>query len=257
MMPEAPVRFSTMNCCLSESVSFAARMRASGSTEPPGGYGETNLTTLVGHSCADNGAATVKMASATKNRDRPRFVLERHIASPLELQHLARIGRRRDGEAKLFEDAARLRDLLGVGFGELAAPEPQAVFQPDAHVAAHHRAHRGDEHLVAPGAEHRPVIRVAEEAIGGALHVQHILRMRPDAAADAEHRLDAKRRLQQLAVEEMRRGVEMPDVVALDLEARVVVAAALEDVGNFLERVLEDTIIRGGEIGLLPVVLEL
>src|SRR5439155_1209196 len=132
MMPEAPVRFSTMNCCLSESVSFAARMRASGSTEPPGGYGETNLTTFVGHS----------------------------------------------------------------------------------------------------GAEHRPQVGIAEQPICGALHVQHVLRMRADAAADAEHRLDEKRRLQQLAVEEMRRGVQVADVVALDLEARVVVAAALEDIGD-------------------------
>jgi len=37
MMPEAPVRFSTMNCVFSESPTFAASRRASGSTEPPGG----------------------------------------------------------------------------------------------------------------------------------------------------------------------------------------------------------------------------
>src|SRR5438105_12828462 len=152
MMPEAPVRFSTMNCCLSDSVSFAARMRASGSTEPPGGYGETNLTTFVGHSCACSGRAS----SASKKK------LKRHIASSLELQHVARIVGRGDREAELFQNTARLLHLLGVGFCELAAPEPQAIFQTDAHVAAHHRAHRGDEHLVAPGAEHRPVIRVAE-----------------------------------------------------------------------------------------------
>ena len=83
---------------------------------------------------------------------------------------------------------------------------------------------RGDEHLVAAGAEHRPVVRVAEQAVGGALHVQHVLGMRADAAADAEHRLDEERRLDQPAVEEVRRGVEVADVVALDLEARVVVA---------------------------------
>src|SRR5438128_8770556 len=233
MMPEAPVRFSTMNCCLSASLSFAARMRASGSTEPPGGYGETNLTTLVGHSCACSGAATVKATSATKNRDRPRFVvLERHISSSLELQHVARIVGRGDRQAELFQNTARLLHLLGVGFCELAAPEPQAIFQTDAHVAAHHRAHRGDEHLVAPGAEHRPVIRVAEQAIGGALHVQHVLRMRPDAAADAEDGLDEQRWFKQATLKKMRRGIKMADVVALDLEAGVVVAAALEDVGD-------------------------
>ena len=77
-------------------------------------------------------------------------------------------------------------------------------------------------HLVAPRAEHRPVVGVAEQAIGGALHVHHVLGMRADAAADAEHRLDEERRLDQPAVEEVRRGVEVADVVALDLEARVV-----------------------------------
>src|SRR5216110_2518466 len=226
MMPEAPVRFSTMNCCLSDSPSFAARMRASGSTEPPGGYGETNLTTFVGHSCAWTGSA-----SSASNRN-----LKSDIPPPFEFEHVARIAGRRDGESQFLQDAPRLRHLLGVGFRELAAAEPQAVLQPDAHVAAHHRAHRGDEHLVAPGAEHRPQVGIAEQSIGGALHVQHVLRMRADAAADAEHRLDEERRLQQLAVEKMRRGVEVPDVVALDLEARVVVAAALQDVRNIFER---------------------
>src|SRR5258706_15331509 len=158
MMPEAPVRFSTMNCCFSDSPSFAARMRASGSTEPPGGYGETNLTTLVGHSCALTGRASSASSASRKK-------LKRHIASSLELQHLARIVRGGDGEAELFQHAARLVDLLGVRFGELAAPEPQAVLETNAHVAAHHRAHRRDEHLVAAGAEHRPVVPVAAQAI--------------------------------------------------------------------------------------------
>src|SRR2546423_15165405 len=99
MMPEAPVRFSTMNCCLSDSPSFAARMRASGSTEPPGGYGETNFTTLVGHSCA----CTANASSASSKK------LKRDIASSPELQHLARIGRRRDGESQRLQDPARLR----------------------------------------------------------------------------------------------------------------------------------------------------
>src|SRR2546430_3622341 len=62
--------------------------------------------------------------------------------------------------------------------------EPQAVLQADAHVAAHHRRHRGDEHLVAPGAEHRPQVGVAEKAVCGALHVHHVLVMR---ARSEEH----------------------------------------------------------------------
>src|SRR5436853_1090861 len=199
MTPEAPVRFSTMNCCFSDSPSFAAKMRASGSTEPPGGYGETNLTRRVGHSCAKAGNAKTRSASSLKS----------HIASSLQLEHLARLVRRGDGKTKLFQNASRLRHLLGVGFRELAAAEPQAVFQPDAHVAAHHGAHRSDEHLVASSAEHRPVIRVAEKAIGGALHVEHILGMRADAAADAEYRLDEERRLEQAPLADGRPDVDM------------------------------------------------
>src|SRR5258708_7662900 len=250
MMPEAPVRFSTMNCCLSESVSFAAISRASGSTEPPGGYGDTNLTGLVGQSCEKTGNERNTGRRKTKN-------LEADISSPLQFQHLARFVRRRDRESQLFQDAPRLAHLLGVRFRELAAAHPQAVLQPDAHVAAHHRRHRGDEHLVAAGAEHRPAVGVAEQAVGGALHVQHGLRVRPDAAADAEHRLDEKRRLHQAPLEKMRRGIEMADVVALDLEARFILRAGLQDEGNVLEAVLENSVIRTREIRPLPGVLEL
>src|SRR5712671_2808139 len=197
MMPEAPVRFSTMNCVLSESVSLAANRRASGSTEPPGGYGETNLTGLSGQFWERAGNANTNERPRTKN-------LEAHISSSLQLQHLARLARGRDGKPQLLDQAARLRDLLGIRFRELAAAHPQAVLQAHAHVAAHHRAHRGDEHLVASRAQHRPVVRVAEQTIGGALHVHHVLGMRADAAADAEHGLDEKRWLQQAPLEEMR-----------------------------------------------------
>src|SRR5256885_8388019 len=114
MTPEAPVRFSTMNCCFSDSLSLAAKMRASGSTEPPGGYGETNLTRRVGHSCARAGKEKTRSASSLKS----------HIASSLQLQHVARLVRRSDGEAELFQDPPCLRHLLGVGFRELAAAEP-------------------------------------------------------------------------------------------------------------------------------------
>src|SRR2546430_8971059 len=101
MMPEAPVRFSTMNCCLSDSPSFAERMRASGSTEPPGGYGETNLTSRAGQSCAKAGNERSSRKSSLKG----------HIPRSFQLQHAARVVRRRHGEAELLEDPPRLRDL--------------------------------------------------------------------------------------------------------------------------------------------------
>jgi len=81
--------------------------------------------------------------------------------------------------------------------------------------------------------------------------------MRPDTAADAEHRLDEERRLHQPPLEKMRRGVKVADVVALDLEARVIVGARLQDVRDVPERILEDALVGSREVGLLPVVLEL
>src|SRR5689334_25298386 len=81
--------------------------------------------------------------------------------------------------------------------------------------------------------------------------------MRSDAAADAEHRLNEQRRLHQPALEKMRGGVQMADVVTLDLEARVVPAARLQDIGYILERVLEDALIAAREVRLLPLVLPL
>src|SRR5688500_2815831 len=174
MMPEAPVRFSTMNWAFSDSPIFAANMRASGSTEPPGGYGDTNLTGLLGQSW-----------ERAIPEERPRMMivknLESHISSSFELEHLARVVRRRHRQPQFFQHALRLRHLLGVRFRELAAPEPQAVLEPDAHVSAHHRRLRRDRHLVAPRAEHRPVVGVAEQAVGGALHVNHVLGVRADA----------------------------------------------------------------------------
>src|SRR6266851_3984995 len=43
-------------------------------------------------------------------------------------------------------------------------------------------AKRRNRHLRATGAQHRPAIIVAEQAIGGALHVHDVFLMRADAA---------------------------------------------------------------------------
>src|SRR5262245_58326918 len=102
MMPQAPVRFSTRKFCLSEPVSLAARRRASGSTEPPGGYGETNLTGLVGQSWANAGNA----------RPSKRTILKSHIPSSFQLEHLARLVRGRDRKAQLLQYSLRLAHLV-------------------------------------------------------------------------------------------------------------------------------------------------
>jgi hypothetical protein len=63
-------------------------------------------------------------------------------------------------------------------------------FQADAHIAAHGTGLRGEWHLVAARAQHRPFVLRAEEPVGGALHMLHVFGMRADAAENAEHRLD-------------------------------------------------------------------
>src|SRR5882762_7909280 len=134
--------------------------------------------------------------------------LECDVSSALELEHRARFVGCRYRKAELLEYAAYLAHLLRVGLRERTAADPQAVFEAHPHVSAHDRRHRRHEHLVAPGAEHRPQVGVAEETVCGALHVHHVLGVRADAAADAEHRLDEERRLHELAVEEMRRCIQ-------------------------------------------------
>jgi hypothetical protein len=69
--------------------------------------------------------------------------------------------------------------------------------------------------------------------------VKNVLGMRSDASPNAEDRLDEKRRLHELAIQEVGGGVEVAGVVALQLESRAVPAALLQDVRNVLERVLE------------------
>ena len=113
-------------------------------------------------------------------------------------------------------------------------------------------------HLVAAGAEDRPVVVVAEQAVGGALHVQQVLGVGADAAEDAEDRLHEQRRLDQPALEEVGEVVEVADVVALELEARAVVSPSSLRMYSMSLKVLRKMKSRDAlEIRRLPVVLEL
>ncbi len=134
----------------------------------------------------------------------------------LELQHGARLGGRRDLERQLLEDAADLGDLLGVALRQLAAADDRGC--PRARRARCRPSSRPgrERHLVAAGGQHRPVIVVAEQPVGGPLHEHQIVRIGADAAQNAEDRLDEERRLDQPAVEEMREVVEVADIVAFD-----------------------------------------
>ena len=59
---------------------------------------------------------------------------------------------------------------------------------------------------------------VTEKMIGDPPHVHEVLCFGSDPAEDAVDGLDQHRRLHQSAIDEVREVVEMPDVVALELE---------------------------------------
>ena len=72
-----------------------------------------------------------------------------------------------------------------------------------------------------------------------------VLRIRPDPAQDPEDRLHEERPLHHFAVHHVGQVVEVPDIVALELEPRPVpLAQPLDDVLHVLERVAEDVIVR-------------
>ena len=101
----------------------------------------------------------------------------------------------------------------------LAASSPgpcHAVLEADPNVAAHCRGHRGERHPMPPGAEHRPAIDVAEEAVRGSAHVRHVLGARADDAHDPDDALEEERRLDEPAVERPGQIVEVAGVVALN-----------------------------------------
>src|SRR4051812_47018603 len=108
--------------------------------------------------------------------------LEPDLVAAFERKDLARVIRRGDFEPEAFENLAHLFHLLRIGFGKLARPGPQRVLHADTDIAAHRGGLRRDAHLVRARPEYRPMIVVAEQAIGGALHHDDVLGMRADAA---------------------------------------------------------------------------
>src|SRR6185503_17459171 len=132
-------------------------------------------------------------SSWPSSRRRRLSSLEGDLVAALEAEDFAGFVGRGDLVAQTFDDLARELDLLGVGLGEPAGAGPERVFHANADVAAHGSRHGRNRELIAPGAQHGPVILVAEQAVGRAFHVRHILRVRADAAEDAEHGLDEER----------------------------------------------------------------
>ena len=157
--------------------------------------------------------------------------LETDIRSSFELEHLSRVVGRRDLQAELLDDrGAPSPTCSALDSASWPRPSHRLSSSPTRTLPPIAADIAAIGIWLRPAPSTRPVVVVAEQAIGGALHVQHVLGMRADAAADAEHRLDEQRRLDQAALEEVRRRVQVADVVALDLEARAVVRARRQDV---------------------------
>src|SRR5688572_3927735 len=79
MIVLAPPRLSMMTCWPKRSVSLAATPRATISVVPPGGYGTTKRTGLVGYDAADwacaGADAVKKSAGSTHANDRLFFIV--------------------------------------------------------------------------------------------------------------------------------------------------------------------------------------
>src|SRR4051812_28293703 len=119
---------------------------------------------------------------------RRRPVLEIDVVPALQLQHRTRVVRARNLQSDLFQDPPNLAHLFGARFRELTFANPKAVLEANADIASHQCGLRGNVHLVPTCSEHRPVVLITKEPIGGTLHVQDILWMRADSTADSEHR---------------------------------------------------------------------
>ena len=84
--------------------------------------------------------------------------------------------------------------------------------------------------------------------------MQQILRIRADAAHDAEDALHEERRLHQAAIGEVRQIVEMADVIAFEFEACAQRSELAHPSLDLREGIRQDEILGGFQIRLLPAV---
>src|SRR3546814_14624463 len=89
-----------------------------------------------------------------------------------------------DAEAKSFNDLPCGTYLLRVAFGQFAGTTPKRVLQSHADIASHGCCHGDNAHLPRARTEHRPFILIAEESVGGALHVHDIVGMAADRSEE-------------------------------------------------------------------------
>jgi hypothetical protein len=107
-----------------------------------------------------------------------------------------------------------------------------------------------------PAARTDHFVAVAEQLGGNGMHVHQVVEVCADAAEDSEDHLHEERRLDPPLVDEPGDVVEVPEVVALELELRAVaLAELLHDVLDVGEGVLEDEVARHLQERRLPFVL--
>ncbi|MNP20859.1 hypothetical protein D3C76_1134530 [compost metagenome] len=86
--------------------------------------------------------------------------------------------------------------------------------------------------------------------------MQDIFRVATDTTSKSEYGLNEQWRFQQSALQKVRGGIQVPNVIAFDFETGLILAAGLKNISNVFECVFENSIIASGEIRLLPVMLE-
>src|SRR6266478_853620 len=105
--------------------------------------------------------------------------------------------------------------------------------------------------------EDRPGIGIAKQLVGNPLHMNDFFWNSTATTENPKDRLHEERRLDQTAVEEMRKVVEMPDIVTLELEpGAAALSQIFENTLDIRERVAENKVARHLEMPRLPGMLE-
>src|SRR5690606_8575030 len=163
------------------------------------------------------------------------IISKRYSASPFQVQHLARFIGCSRFQRQFAQDADDLFNLFGVAFGEFALPDIDAVFQPDTDMSAHDGIVGGYAHLVPSRRQHRHVIVVAKQLVSSLTEMQNMLDLWLNTAQYAKHPLHKQRPFDQAFVAKVGEIVEMPDIVAFELEARAIVHQRAHTVIDLLE----------------------
>ena len=75
---------------------------------------------------------------------------------------------------------------------------------------------------MATGPQNREMILITKQLVGSAFQMCKVVGISPDAAQNAQHKLDKDRPLDQTPVDKMGKGIKMADVIAFKLEPRAV-----------------------------------